>query len=350
MGRICYGVQGDARGHISRALAIAQELAHHEFLFIGRGKVQILREKGYHVEEIPSLATIIRDNRVDFAATVADAMMVIAHLGPALKRVRDMIREFDPHLIISDYEFVTPRAAKLTGRPCVSLAGEHLLTQCIYDPPPGQLLSRHLTCFCIRFLFSAVDRFLIPSFHPFLPVDTNKAEVFPLLIKPKAMEYRPTDGDKVLVYLRGFYLNKLIKLLKGRNRQYIIYGMGKKPPQGNLQFKQESEDGFLADLAACDYVISNGGLNLISEALYLGKPLFCLPVQFLYEQFFNAHFLALSGFGHYILDNDCPEAIINFFEDHVEQYRTRIKKYNFFGNKQIAARLEELTNGSAWQV
>jgi len=349
MGRIFYGVQGDARGHVSRALAIAQELAHHEFLFIGRGKVHILRERGYQVEEIPSLATIIRDNRVDFAATVADAVRFIPHLGPVLKRVRDLIREFDPHLIISDYEFVTPRAAKLTGRPSVSLAGEHILTQCIYDPPSGQLLSRHLTCSSIRFLFSAVDRFLIPSFHPVLPVDASKAEVFPPLIKPKVMEYRSTEGDKVLVYLRGFYLNKLIKLLRGRKRQYIIYGMGEKPPQRNLQFKQESEDGFLADLAACDYVISNGGLNLISEALHLGKPLFCLPVRYLYEQFFNAHFLALNGFGHCLMDNGCPEANINFFEDHLEQYRIRIKKFNFFGNKQLAARLEGLIDGSAWQ-
>jgi UDP:flavonoid glycosyltransferase YjiC (YdhE family) len=41
MSRICYGVMGDARGHLSRALAIAQELPQHEFLFIGGSKAHI---------------------------------------------------------------------------------------------------------------------------------------------------------------------------------------------------------------------------------------------------------------------------------------------------------------------
>ena len=56
MSRICYGVMGDARGHLSRALAIAQELPQHEFLFIGGGKVHILKEKGYRVEECPHIS------------------------------------------------------------------------------------------------------------------------------------------------------------------------------------------------------------------------------------------------------------------------------------------------------
>ncbi len=344
MGRICYGVMGDARGHVSRALAIARELPQHEFLFIGRGKVQILQERGYLVEKVPTLSTIIRNNRVDFAATLADAMRCIWRLGPAIKRVRDLIKEYDPHLIITDYEFITPRAAKLLGRPCVSLGNEHLLTQCLYDPPPGQRLSRHLTCFSIRHLFSAASHYLIPSFHPLPPVDQAKTEIFPPLIKPKVMEYQPTESDHALVYLREYSFDKLVRLLKGRKRKFVIYGLGEKPPQGNLQFRKTSEDDFLADLSTCRYVIANGGLSLISEALYLGKPMLCLPVQFLYEQFCNGYFLAQNGFGQYYLDNGCREDIINVFEERVDQYRARIKQYNFFGNKQIAARLEELSS------
>jgi uncharacterized protein (TIGR00661 family) len=343
MGRIFYGVQGDARGHVSRALVVAQELPHHEFLYVGRGKVQILKERGYRVEEIPSFSTIIQDNRVDFTATLTDAIRGLVRLGPAIKRVRELIKEFDPQLIISDYECITPRAAKLMGRPCVSLGNEHLLTQCIYDPPPGQRLSRYLTSFFIRFVFSASSHYLIPSFHPLPPIDQARTELFPPLIKPKVMELQPTEGDYALVYLRGYYLSKLIKLLRGRKRRFVIYGMGEKAPEGNLQFKKTSEDKFLADLAACRYVVANGGLSLISEALYLGKPMLCLPVQFLYEQFCNAYFLAQHEFGQYYLGNNgCREDIINTFEDRVEHYRARIKEYNFFGNKLIAARLEGL--------
>ena len=84
---------------------------------------------------------------------------------------------------------------------------------------------------------------------------------------------------------------------------------------------------------------------MISEALYLGKPMLCHPVQFLYEQFFNAHFLTQSGFGHYFWDNSPPENLIESFEDCLSQYRTRIKQHNFLGNQQIIARIEELMRG-----
>ena len=81
---------------------------------------------------------------------------------------------------------------------------------------------------------------------------------------------------------------------------------------------------------------------MISEALYLGKPILCHPVQFLYEQFFNAYFLTQSGFGQYFWDNSCPEDLIDSFEGCLSQYQTRIKQHNFLGNKQIIARIEEL--------
>ncbi len=56
--------------------------------------------------------------------------------------------------------------------------------------------------------------------------------------------------------------------------------MGEKPPEGNLIFKKTSEDDFLADLAACRYVIANGGHSLISEALYLGSRFSACPFIF----------------------------------------------------------------------
>jgi uncharacterized protein (TIGR00661 family) len=142
--------------------------------------------------------------------------------------------------------------------------------------------------------------------------------------------------------LRGYNPNKLIALLKGRRRKFVIYGQGEKPPEGNLEFKNTSEDDFLANLAACRYVVANGGLSLISEALYLGKPILCLPIQFLYEQFFNAYFLARNELGDYFFENGNPENPLNAFENLLDRYQANISRNNFLGNKQLAARIEEL--------
>ena len=345
MGRICYGVMGDARGHLSRALAIARELPQHEFLFIGGGKTHILEEKGYRVKDVPILPTIIRNNRVDFAATLAHGLMGMGRMGPAFKSVMALIKEFDPHLIISDYEFVTLKVAKLLGRPCVSLDNQHLLTQCRYDPPPGQRFNRYLTCSLIRYLFSNASHYLVTSFHYLPPVDRFLTEVFPPLIKQKLQECRPYAGEHALVYLRGDNLARLIKQLKQSQRTFLIYGLGEKPRDGNLLFKKTSEDVFLHDLATCHYVITNGGHSLISEALYLGKPILCHPIKLFYEQFFNVYFVKKNGFGDYSLDNACRQDIIQEFEDGVDRYRARIAACSFLGNKQVAARLDKLVRG-----
>jgi len=346
MARIFYGVMGDARGHISRALTIARELPQHEFLFIGGEKVRILKENGYRIERVPTAPTIIRNNRVDLAATVAKGIVGLGRMGPAIKRVKALIQEHAPDLIISDYEFVTLWAARLMGRPCVSLDNQHLLTECRYEPPPGQCLSRYLTCFLIRYLYSGASHYLITSFHRLPPADPDLIEVFPPLIKQKVKDLTPSINEHVLVYLRGNNFAELIKQLQESRRKFVIYGLGKRPPQGNLIFKNTSEDQFLADLASCGYVIANGGHSLISEALYLGKPLLCLPINLFYEQYFNAYFLSQKGFGDYTPDLACREHIIRDFEGRLDQYRARIREFNFIGNQQITARLEELSRSN----
>lgn len=48
---------------------------------------------------------------------------------------------------------------------------------------------------------------------------------------------------------------------------------------GNLQFKNFNEDEFYRDLASCRAVITNGGFSLMTEALYLQKPILSVPVK-----------------------------------------------------------------------
>ncbi len=90
MARIFYGVMGDARGHISRALTIAREMPRHEFLFAGGGKFyRILQENGYQVENVPITPTVIRKHRVDIAATVAYGAAGFSAHGPGHQEDQD---------------------------------------------------------------------------------------------------------------------------------------------------------------------------------------------------------------------------------------------------------------------
>ncbi|MCP4669394.1 MAG: hypothetical protein GY849_23930, partial [Deltaproteobacteria bacterium] len=272
MAKILYGVQGDGSGHVNRARIIAQELPQHEFFFIGGGPVQGLAAEGYRVFNVPFMDTLYRNNSVDIYGTISHAFKVLLRSRSVVKKVSAVIHQFDPDLIITDFELFTPRAARKLNRFCVSLDHQHILTHGVYDLSRQQYLSGLMAKSVIRWFYSVPKYYLIVSFFPLPPRDKKKAEVFPAIIKRAAMEQSPTLGDHILVYQTSPTFKRIFPLLETSGHPCIIYGFGSRPPQGNLIFKAPSSKNFINDLASCQYVLANGGHNVISEALYFGKP------------------------------------------------------------------------------
>ncbi len=94
MARILYGVMGDARGHVSRALTVAQQMQNHEFFFSAEDW-STMRQRRYAVEDIPVPGTFYKNNRVDVPATVANALRVLANRSSVIRRIGEIIDDFD---------------------------------------------------------------------------------------------------------------------------------------------------------------------------------------------------------------------------------------------------------------
>jgi uncharacterized protein (TIGR00661 family) len=342
MARILYGVMGDALGHVSRSLAVAQAMPDHEFLFVGGGRAQLLKDEGYQLEEVPIGETYYRGSRVDLSRTIVNFAKVFLGKKETIRRVGDIIKSFDPDLILTDYELFTPLAARNLGRPSVSLDHQHILTHCDYTPPTGNRLNRLFTCFSVRYLYSASDRFLISSFFHAEPKDPARIEVLPPVVRSSIRNYKASEGEHVLVYVKSNILARLLPLLETRKTRFIVYGMGERPAKANMLFKRNSTEGFLEDMAACKYVITTAGHNIISEALCFGKPILCFPISFAYEQLVNAHFLARLGYGEFYEKPSINEGVLDGFESRLVQYQGRIRGEDFFGNHKVAARVERL--------
>lgn len=341
MAKIIYGIMGDARGHLSRSLAVAQSLPEHEFLFLGGGAVGDLRSLGYLVEDLPMASTYYVDNRVDLPSTVTNAARVLMGAGRTVARTAEIIREFDPDLILTDYELFTPLAARRLGRECISLDHQHVITKCRYDVPREQRLNRALTTLSIRALYSFATRYFIISFFEIPPADPTETEIFPPILRNDVADFRASEGEHVIVYLSNTTFFDLMPCLETLDRKVFIYGFGKKPPRKNLEFKEVSREGFLRDLASSAYIISSGGHALISEALYFGKPVLSLPIFFAYEQFLNGFFLSKQSLGQYWM-GEVTADLFHLFEAKLETYKAAIAKKDFFGNHKIAARMKEL--------
>lgn len=340
MGRILYGVMGDAGGHVSRSLAVAQQLNKHEVVFVGGGRVNELAKSGYSVITVPLLATVLRENRVDPIATIRTSVDALRQRSSVIERLIGVIREFDPDLILTDYEYFLPFAARRLGRPCISIDRQHALTMCRYRPPGGEWLSRALTLGVIRALHSAASHYLVCSFVPMQPIEPALTEVLPTVLRSEVTSVRASEGDHAVVYVRGALRDWVRGLLANRRRRYIIYGFDIEQTDDNLCFRRSSSEQFLNDLASCAYLISNGGHNAISEALHYGKPVLCFPVQLFYEQLLNAHLLAEAGYGAYGQPDSRAGAAVDAFEAHLQQFQNAAKTYAPWSHLTVASWLE----------
>lgn len=342
MARILYGVMGDSRGHLSRSLSVVEHMPQHEFLFAGGGTVLELRDKGYEVLELPMLATLYKNTRLNFTATVANALRGLLRRGAIIDTLAKKVEAFDPQLIISDYELFVQLAARRLGRPCISLDHQHVLTHCAYPSPQTQRLNRMITFFPILYLYSKASRYLISSFYELPPKEPQTTELMPPILRKAVREHASRQADHVLVYTSGGAYRALLPFLKELGRPCIVYGFKDMANTDKLTFKPYSVHGFLEDLASCRYVISNGGHNLISEALYYGKPVLCLPIHFLYEQFLNAYFLQKFGFGEYCMEPERIDQVLRRMEENLDEMVERISQFSFWGNDKVVTRLESL--------
>jgi uncharacterized protein (TIGR00661 family) len=97
--------------------------------------------------------------------------------------------------------------------------------------------------------------------------------------------------------------------------------------------KEFSEQGFVEDLATARAVVTNGGLTLIGEAVYLGKPIFSVPVGNQYEQVLNARYLEELGYG---LTADRVESeLLRMFLREAPKFAARVSKHRKDGNREL---------------
>ncbi len=342
MARILYGIQGDAGGHVSRALSVAELLAGHEILFVGAGQALKARDAGYAFEEMPLIGMLVRDNAVQTGPTVANFLHRWATKERWLRRLREIMTSFDPDLILTDNEFFTPRAAGGLGRPCFSLDHQHVLCRTRYATPPGQRLNRLAAATLMRFFLPGLQSRLMVSFHRPPLIDPERDAIFGTLPRSDALALRAERGGHAVMYLPGCDRGKILALFGGRRRECRVYGLGEHPGQGNVRFCKSGREPFLADLASAAYAVCCGGHGLLTEALLFGKPCLCFPGAGLYEQYWNCWFLRQNGYGAFYPSFDIHKSAVDDFESSLERYANNIAARDHDGREALKSRLNAL--------
>ncbi|MCB1493543.1 MAG: hypothetical protein KDJ77_17395 [Rhodobiaceae bacterium] len=346
MARILFGVHGTGQGHAIRALTVARHYGEHDFLFVCHDDAARLIRPEFNLFECPNPVTVIGDHRVQPLTTALRTARVLAS-APRLERDLVSVAEaFRPDVVITDYELFTARVARRLHLPCLSLDNQHALTIGRIDPPFSQIPNRLTTELIIRSLFSSPDQYLVTCFFNAMPAAASSCVRWtPPLLRNAILKSHAEPGEHVLAYQGYATFPGFLETLKALGRPVRVYGMGARPDDGLITFRSHDEDGLAADLASSAYVICGGGHTLISEALYLGKPVAVIPVSGAYEQLVNGLQIERCGYGAWTNRRGFTLGFLRRFEQRLDAYRDAIAANEFAGNQAVFAAIDDFIAG-----
>jgi uncharacterized protein (TIGR00661 family) len=194
---------------------------------------------------------------------------------------------------------------------------------------------------------------LISSFfYPPLRDPNNTTLVAPIL-RRAVREIEPSTRDHVLVYHNDpTGIVGLLEAMKAIPEQrFVAYNFDASSERiANVEFKSPNVEGFLADLASAKAVVSTAGFTLISEALYLGKPLLVMPNGGIFEQTLNALYLKREKLGEVLMQRIPGPEELNSFIERARHHHSRRPECLRVGNDEAVACIENVLSRVTKQV
>jgi len=282
--KILYGVQGTGNGHIARARAMSEAFkdteADVQFLFSGRDANKYFSMESFGEYQIRrGLTFSINQGKVDYVKTALNNSLI-----QMVREVRELdLSDYD--LILNDFEPVSAWAAKRQNKSVISISHQNAFRYPV--PHKG---ANWLDKQIMRNFAPAEHNLGLHWYHfdqPILPPIVHTVEAQDML-----------NQDFILVYLPFEDVEQVCELLfRFVNHSFICYhpNVIESEVIENVELRPLCHTSFQYHLHRCAGVIANGGFELPSEALTLGKKLLLKPLMGQFEQQSNVATLETLG-------------------------------------------------------
>ena len=339
--RIFYSVCGEGMGHAIRSSVILEHLTkkYDVYIFSSERAYEFLSNKFDNVFEIGGFNTVYENNVVRTKKTFFKALKANpTNLKEGYNVLYKECKRIKPNIIISDFENYASMLSKLMNIPLISLDNIHMLTQCEYDYPPhhraDMLTAKAVTkSYILRPKRHIITTFFYPPLkHP------NMTALYPPVLREEIMKLEPVGGDHVLVYQTAESSINLMEELKKLDYKFIVYGFNKDDVDENLTYRSFNEKQIFEDMRTAKAIIVNGGFTMISEAIYLKKPIYCTPAHKNFEQILNGFYVEKLGFGESHDDLDVKK--IESFLANLDKYQENLNKVEPWDNTEILKDLD----------
>lgn len=250
------------------------------------------------VRQLPTLEFKYKNNRsVSNTATLLGVFGKLPKYFRILRQLDDIVRETQPDVIINFFE---PMAAfyAITRRqrpPVVAIGHQFMFQHPGYVRAPHlwkQLLSMKI----YTWLLGARATKLALSLYAAPDLPKKRIVVGPPILRKQLFSLASNpNGDFALVYLLNHGYADQITSWSAKNPQTKLHCFYDKPGapaefqhSPSLTFHKLDGEKFLQMMAECRHVVCTAGFESVSEAAWLGKPLFLVPVENHVEQQVNA--------------------------------------------------------------
>jgi uncharacterized protein (TIGR00661 family) len=274
MERIGFSLAGEGRGHAARVVALSQVLrGRYEIVYFCPEPARdfiVSHIPDARIEPVPALNFVKNGHGIDYFKTLLTTIRSVRTLKRDISDIAVRIRESEIRVLISDFEPYASWGAARCEVPVLNL--NH----------PGVIL-KFLSLSPVAWLAQLVATLMMPPARKTIICSFYRGDVGPI-IRRELKDARPERGEYYLVYTKESSRDRVKELLS-------------RFPEERFRIFPDPGSDFTESLIGCRGVIAPAGHQLISESLFLGKPVLAIPQTGQYEQRLNARMLRASGGG-----------------------------------------------------
>lgn len=250
------------------------------------------------VQQLPTLEFKYKDSRaVSNTATLFGVLVNLPKYARLIRRLDEIVRAARPDVIINFFE---PIAAFYTltrrQRPPVVAVGHQFMFQHPGYVRTPQLWKQLFSMRIYTWLLGARATKLALSLYEAPDLPARRIVVGPPILRRQLFGLQPSvNGNFTLIYLLNHgYADQIIRWSDAhpQTRLHCFYDKPDAPAEfqhsSALTFHKLDGEKFLKMMADCRNVVCTAGFESVSEAAWLGKPLFLVPVENHVEQQVNA--------------------------------------------------------------
>ncbi len=303
---VAFVVQGEGRGHMTQALALARFLrdAGHEVSRVLVGVSPFRALPGYFAEQIQApIETFAAPTQVPDRN--GRGMSVARTAGDALRRLPSFVRSgwrihrATEHVdvVVNFLDLVSGLSRIVFGAraPAIAIAHNYLFLHPALAAAPGPSIARGLVMAYARLTTGGAATKVALSFGPLPPYPRARLVVTPPLLRAGLEGMSPRDEGYLLTYALNPGYGDMVAEWHSRQSDTTVHcyvdggrqALSVAPAQG-FHAHALSAEGFLRHLEGCRAYVGTAGFEAVCEALYLGKPALLVPTAGQHEQVLNA--------------------------------------------------------------